>query len=231
MNCSSNQLSEVDVSNNPNLFSLKCNNNQLTNINITNNIDLSNLQFSNNQISYLDVSNNINLNKIYCSNNLINTLDISNNINLKYLQCNGNLNLTYINLKNGNNINIPNVLSDFENLPALQSVCVDDINNTSFTNYILNEVGHYVSFSENCTLNILEDTFLNFSVYPIPTESILNIKSKTEIINIKIYNKLWQLIIKTKENQIDLSNLTQGLYFVKVEDINGSFGVKKIVKK
>ncbi len=31
-------------------------------------------------------------------------------------------------------------------------------------------------------------------------------------------------------NKIDISNLTQGVYFVKVEDVNGNFGVKKIVK-
>jgi len=32
------------------------------------------------------------------------------------------------------------------------------------------------------------------------------------------------------ENEIDISNLIPGLYFVKVKDIKGDFGIKKIIK-
>jgi len=82
------------------------------------------------------------------------------------------------------------------------------------------------------TLAVNENSLLDFSVYPTPTENILNITSKTKITKIEIYSKLGQLILKnTTENKINISNLTQGLYFVKVEDVNGNFGVKKIVKK
>ncbi len=80
-------------------------------------------------------------------------------------------------------------------------------------------------------MSVNENRLLDFSVYPTPTENILNIKSKTEITKIEIYSKLGQLIKETIENKIDISNLTQGLYFVKAEDVNGNFGVKKIVKK
>ena len=76
------------------------------------------------------------------------------------------------------------------------------------------------------------NNLLTFSVYPTPTENILNIKSKAEISKIEIYSKLGQLILLNQtENNIDISNLTNGLYFVKVTAINGDFGVKKIVKK
>lgn len=48
----------------------------------------------------------------------------------------------------------------------------------------------------------------------------------------EIYSKLGQLVLKnTTENKVDISNLTKGFYFVKVKDINGNFGMKKIVKK
>ena len=65
----------------------------------------------------------------------------------------------------------------------------------------------------------------------MPTENVLIIKSKTETIKIEIYNKLGQKIKETTESKVDISNLTQGFYFVKVTAINGSFGVKKIIKK
>ena len=82
------------------------------------------------------------------------------------------------------------------------------------------------------TLAVNDSPLLDFSIYPIPTDNILNINSKTKISKIEIYSKLGQLILKNEtENNIDISNLTNGLYFVKAEDINGNFGVKKIMKK
>ena len=152
------------------------------------------------------------------------------------LVINNTINLNYINLQNGNNSNI-NISqsgispSNFENLPNLQSVCVDALD-TDLTTYILAETDHNVNFSTECsTLTVNQNTFLYFAVYPIPTKNVLSIKSKTKITKLEIYSKLGQKIKETTENQIDISNLTQGLYFVKVQDINGNFGVKKIVKK
>ena len=80
-------------------------------------------------------------------------------------------------------------------------------------------------------LSINQNTLLSFSVYPTPSENSLNVKSKTEIIKIEIYSKLGQLIKTTAKTKIDISNLSQGIYFVKVTDINDDFGIKKIIKK
>ena len=80
-------------------------------------------------------------------------------------------------------------------------------------------------------LNVIDNKNISFSLFPIPTNDILNIISKTEISKIEIYTKIGQKIKETTKNQINISNLTHGLYFVKVEDVNGNFGVKKIMKK
>ena len=80
-------------------------------------------------------------------------------------------------------------------------------------------------------LNVNENTLLDFSVYPIPTENLLQIKSKSEIAKIEIFGKLGRLIQQSTNNNVDVSNLTQGLYFVKVTDVNNNFGVKKFVKR
>ncbi len=192
-------------------------------------INLYRLRFGNDPISNIDLSNNTLLESVEFFNTLITEIDFSNQHIMEWAIVSGNPNLTYINYKNGNNENFLTGESYFHNLPNLETVCIDD--ETSNFGIEINGTGRSVNFTENCTLTIVENEFSDFSIYPTPTENILNIKSKTEIVKIKIYSQLGQKIKETTQNQIDISNLTQGLYFVKVEDVNGNMGVKKIVKK
>ena len=154
LTCISNQLVSLDVSINTNLTSLRCDNNLLTSLDVSNNTNLTNLTCDNNQLDNLDVSNNINLIYLYCAYNQFSSLDVSNIVGLHLLHCNNNPNLTYINLKNGNNDNL--AINDyfyqsyFNDLPNLQSVCVDELN-TNLTAYITTETGHAVTFTEYCS--------------------------------------------------------------------------------
>lgn len=80
-------------------------------------------------------------------------------------------------------------------------------------------------------LSVNDYTLLDFSVYPSPTKGILNIHSKTAISRIEVYNQLGQLVMSnSNKNIIDISSVSQGIYFVKVIDENGNIGSKKIVK-
>lgn len=109
--CNNNNLTELDLSNNHELYFLRCFENQLTRLHIPNQpkfvalfaggnqmteIDISNapaLQFfdvSNNQFTELDVSNNPALLWIYCYGNQLTELDVSNNDNLEWLACGWN---------------------------------------------------------------------------------------------------------------------------------------------
>ena len=86
---------------------------------------------------------------------------------------------------------------------------------------------------ENLSLStsITNVTESNYIIYPIPTEGNLTVQSNTIILQIEIYNTLGQLVLlNTHENEIDVSSLSQGLYFIKVKDENGNFGIKKIMK-
>ena len=57
LNCSENQLSELDVSHNTYLSTLDCSYNYLTSLNLSQNTDLTLLRCYNNQLSTLDVKN------------------------------------------------------------------------------------------------------------------------------------------------------------------------------
>jgi len=140
-------------------------------------------------------------------------------------------------------INLPNNTTDEPNSHGFIAYKIKPKADIALDDVILNKADIFFDYNspiETNTANtrivnvlaINENTLLNFSVYPTPTENILNIKSKTEISKIEIYSKLGQLILKNEtENNIDISNLTNGLYFVKVKDINGNFSMKNIMKK
>ena len=111
LNCSGNQISNLDISNNLNLkflycyknqlkkiklgnnfklHTIDCHLNQLTNLDVTQNIVLDFLNCSQNQLTKLDINNNPNLLTLYCENNQITNLNLHQNVVLKFLRCDDN---------------------------------------------------------------------------------------------------------------------------------------------
>ena len=66
---------------------LNCSNNQLTSLDVSQNTALKNLDCSKNQLTSLDVSQNTALSTLYCNNNQLTSLDVSHNPSLKYFSC------------------------------------------------------------------------------------------------------------------------------------------------
>jgi hypothetical protein len=120
-----------------------------------------------------------------------------------------------------------------DNAQGVRAVHATDINNDGLMDIISGWWGaDVVAWHENMGLGIDDNSLSGFSVYPIPTIGILNVQSKTTIIQIELYNLLGQLV-KSNTNQIsiDISSVDQGIYFVKVMDENGNIGTQKVVKK
>ena len=88
--CHNNQLTELDVSKNPELTYLECENNKLTKLDLSKNPALQYLFCFNNQLEKLDVSKNTELIELDCWCNRLPTLDFSNNTALIQLNCGGN---------------------------------------------------------------------------------------------------------------------------------------------
>ena len=74
LNCPNNNITELDLSNNPNLTSLHCYNNNLSKLDLSNNAALEFLYCHDNNITELDLSNNTNLNHLYCHNKSLKTV-------------------------------------------------------------------------------------------------------------------------------------------------------------
>ena len=75
------------------------------------------------------------------------------------------------------------------------------------------------------------DPIPDFSIYPNPASSIVNIQSNKEIKSIEIYSLEGKLIGIPIENKIDVSNLKPGLYLIKVTNSQNETAIKRLIKK
>lgn len=207
---------------------------------------LESLDVSSNDLTVLDISNNIQLKELYASNTgtenlMISSLDLSNNVNLELLYGENLFFLENLNLKNGNNsILIVTLPCEEEGYPCelqeLDCVTVDDEiaatnNEPPYFNWYIQADYFY---SEDCSLGISSQIVKEFSVFPNPVRNILIIDSSSQytINKIKVFDVLGRLVLQESNpiNQIDISNLSTGLLFVKIETDKGSF-VKKVIKE
>jgi trimeric autotransporter adhesin len=90
LDCSRNEISELDLSLNLNLIKLKCSKGIIESMNVKKNNLLQELDCSSNQISDLNLTDNVALESLNCSNNNLNSLNVSANINLKDMSCGNN---------------------------------------------------------------------------------------------------------------------------------------------
>lgn len=90
LNCNSNNLTNLDVSENTSLTQLWCDKNKLTNLDISKNTLLTVLDCSSNRLTDLDVSKNAVLSEFYCQSNKLTSLNVRKNMMLARLYCYSN---------------------------------------------------------------------------------------------------------------------------------------------
>jgi len=99
LDCNTNKLTTLDVSNCPSLTTLYCFSNKLTAIEFNNNANLDIIYCAYNELQTIDLSNMPALLELSSCDNLLTTLDISNNTALTWLGCSNNL-LTTLDVSN-----------------------------------------------------------------------------------------------------------------------------------
>lgn len=98
--------------------------------------------------------------------------------------------------------------------------------------YIISSLGEQiVPIIDNYTVGLEENNALNVELYPNPVNNVLTIKGDN-IVKVAIFNALGQEVVAVENrNEIDVTSLNNGLYFVRVTDVNGNVSVNKIVKE
>ncbi len=229
-------LTSIDITNNPNLEEVVVYNNALTSLDVSNNPNIVWLDFANNQVASIDLSQNIALEQIDSNDNQLTSLDVSQNPNLFRISCKNNQ-LISLNLKNGNTNGIARLMASGN--PNLSCIQVDDVayansqvcEDINDGNWCKDETAVY---SEECILGITEQNLQEaIQLYPNPVKDVLQIRTENGIaINrVYVYDVMGKRLLETiNVKQIDVSAFTSGLLFVKIETENG-YVVKKAVKE
>ena len=105
LHCWSNQLTSLDVSGATALTTLSCPYNQLTTLDVSGTTALIDLYCPSNQLTSLNVSGATALTNLYCESNSLTILDVSQNTALTELSCNQNQ-ISTLNLSNNNALTI-----------------------------------------------------------------------------------------------------------------------------
>ncbi|WP_198517120.1 InlB B-repeat-containing protein [Tenacibaculum sp. SZ-18] len=91
-----------------------------------------------------------------------------------------------------------------------------------------------VTATFSATLGVNEDKFkVPFKLYPNPVTDVLRIESQEVVHKVKIYNTLGKEVLfknSFDEETINVSNLSQGIYFMIIETETGK-GVRRFIKK
>lgn len=236
--CYWNSLTSLDVSNNTALIDFECNGNQLTTLDVTNNTKLEVLNCSENQLTSLNLSNNTLLKRLYSWSNNLSSLDLSNNLNLDptrswFVDCSdnsytANIDKTFIfnlsslpgefdhtrmSIKSGNAVDKDGYLNIDESIGEdTIKVVYEYIANKDYTfEYTLNLVPMEVN--EVPLVNSVDA----YPFYPNPAKSSVRVLSTGYY---KIYDGsgvLLQSGMVEKNNEINISNLSSGVYLFDFE--------------
>jgi hypothetical protein len=242
LNCASNNLTTIDISQLILLKQLGCFNNQLTSLNINNQTQLIFLFANNNQITSIDFSNNIALQRAFLWNNQFTTLNFGNNPNFFDLECKNNPNLTTINIKNGaTQLFPPNTFYNecWSNCPNLSYICAD-ANEISSLQSFLSTCGNSASITVDslCPLGNEEFSVNSLVFYPNPVADILHIdltNETTKFEQVTIVDSVGKTIVTKKitpftTNEIEVTSLQSGFYFVILNNNEVSKKMKLIKK-
>jgi hypothetical protein len=249
LNCANNNIGSLDLSNSLDLLTIACEGNNLISLNTTLNTDLSyigcafnditsldiatntlltsiNCQY--NELTELDVTNNTLLTNIRCQNNVITDLDVSDNVVLTTFFCENN-SLSTLDIKNANNSNMSDSGFNALNNPGLTCIQVDD---ETYSTSTWTNIDAAASFNTDCGLSVEEYTLNDVYIFPNPVTDVLTISSlSTTIESIKIFNQLGQLVLENaNQESINVSKLSQGIYYCKIKGENGNYGRKRIIK-
>ena len=112
----------------------------------------------------------------------------------------------------------------------IATLTIEAENCTSSFYYEIDLITGQVVVSPGPTTGIIEQETIEVSLYPNPVQNILNIDLNTNSnIEVQIVNLAGQVIITSRETSIDVSNLSQGIYFANIVT-NGQVFTRKFIK-
>ncbi len=140
------------------------------------------------------------------------------------------------------NINLPDSTSNEPDSHGYIAYRIKPKNGLGLGDTMDNQADIYFDFNEPISTNTVTTTVVNelftndynnldILVYPNPSTDVLYIQSQVAISSSIIFDGIGKIVSQSVHTKvIDLSPLSSGLYFLKVEDNQGNVLVKKIIK-
>ena len=260
LDCDDNQLTALDVSVYPNLYILSCGNNQLTELDISANKELFYFYCNNNQLTSLDLSANTALDYMECYNNHLPLSDLYHASEIVSSKRLGRQRLASQAIEEGGSVDFSaqkefgGVVTVFvvekNGSPAPQGdyAIADGIitfNNTG--NYTITMTNSAIVSEPDYPAEVIvevkvgnegitEATQEQIKIYPNPTDGKLQVTSyELPIGEIVIWDIMGRKVLSQKaesgkQNELDISYLPAGMYFVRVQTDKGVV-TRKVVKR
>jgi hypothetical protein len=253
LNCSNNQLSEIIFPSGHKDFSFfDVSNNNLTEIDLNQIHVYGSVNFSNNPFNNLDFTNfgmssmdsdsyeimfiqNTNVETLIFPSSIMGELIIKNNQNLNFVSLKNeeyNMFSIWVGYDEELEESIYETIGlDFTNNPNLSVICCD-----SFEIDYINSITENITITDNCSLNTtsIQENINLVNVFPNPFTDLISIKTSSndiDIISIKIYNMLGQLMMcEIYSDIINTSHLNEGNYVVFITTNQGN-QIQKLIKK
>ena len=231
-----NALQSIDVSQCPVLEYLDLNENYLSSIDVTHNPNLWLLWIGINLITELDVSQNPHLFSLGLGLCDIPYLDLTHNPELELFNIAQDDTIEYIDLRNGNN----EIMQSFgaTQCENLKCIFVDDPDAEYMDEWWYIEEGmHFVADEAECDALSTEDLFAKkILMYPNPVNDKLYIRNtNSEIEKIIVTDATGKIVlsqsIQTEKAEIDMNQLTSGVYFVSAVSNKGNYKTEKLIVK
>ncbi len=187
--------------------------------------------------------------------NIVVTNELEEKLDWSTLQLEDTSHEVRVAIKNGNkvafifeNINLPDEGTNEKGSQGYIAYKIKLKNTISVGDIVLNQAQIFFDYNAAIDTNIattsiidntasITDTELLDAVllYPNPTKGSINIEIKDTIITtVAIYSKLGQLVLSKLDddiNQIDITKLTPGVYFIRLIDNKGNSAIKKFIKE
>jgi hypothetical protein len=150
--------------------------------------------------------------------------------------------LSELYIQNGNNtllngVNTYNQLRfNATNNPNLTCIYVDDVANCNAYWIGVDSSSHFVSTTQECeALGAESFNLKKITLFPNPAQNSFSIENSNNetIKTVFIYDYLGKEVLKqisNNNNKVDISNLVNGIYLVKIETEKGSF-TEKLIKR
>ncbi|MDI9312260.1 MAG: choice-of-anchor J domain-containing protein [Limnohabitans sp.] len=128
---------------------------------------------------------------------------------------------------------IPNTWTQYSvnfssNSTSDKYIAVKHLSTSATDRFAIDDVT-YLPISLNS--NYFETNNLRFDLYPNPSNDFINISLDSELKSVEIYSLQGQKVLSSNKKVISISDLSVGIYLIRVEDENGNIATQKLMKQ